>query len=208
MPRTTPIIPLLALSALLGASLNAQATVYQFSAALNAANEVGGSSSTAAGLAVLNYNDMGTVSLADDSYDFAMAVFGLSGGAAPGTAASDYHIHGAANTTQNAPVRISLKNAPFVSFNSGTTLLVGGLNIAAPSIPSTPTNGYPAMSFFDMLQGGLAYVNVHTVANPGGDVRGQLVQVAAFAVPEPSIYAMLLGGLGLVGFVASRRRRQ
>lgn len=204
----TPSV-LLAVAALI-LPLVAQSAVYQFNASLNSANEVGTpSTATATGVATLFYDDQGTASLLDDSYDFSMAVFGLSGGAIAGTAASAFHIHGAASTTENGPVRVSLDAAPFVFLNSGSTLLVGGNGVAAPSIgataPSGVNAGYPAMSFFDMLSGGLAYVNVHTAANPAGAVRGQLLQVAV--VPEPSTYAMLLGGLGLIGFVAARRRR-
>jgi hypothetical protein len=44
--------------------------------------------------------------------------------------------------------------------------------------------------------------------NSGGDyVGGLLDNVSVTAVPEPSTYAMLLGGLSLLG-VAARRRRQ
>lgn len=191
----------------------AQAVVYQFNASLNSANEVGtGSVATATGVATLFYNDFGTASFADDLYDFSMSVFGLTGGTVAGTAATAYHIHGAASTTENATVRVPLDAAPFVAFNSGSTLLVGGSGISAPAIPATATSavnvGYPAMSFLDMLQGGLAYVNVHTALNPGGAVRGQLVQVAAVAaVPEPETYALFLAGLGLVGGVVARRRK-
>lgn len=48
----------------------------------------------------------------------------------------------------------------------------------------------------------LYYVNLHTSVFPGGEIRGQLAPV-----PEASTYAMMLGGLGLVGFMAARRRR-
>ena len=197
--------------ALVAIPLAAQASIFQFNATLNQGNEVGAIAnvSSATGVATLSYNDFGTLSLADDKYNFSMAVFGLN---AP---ASGFHIHGAATTTENAPVRVFLDTSPFVSLVSGGTLLVGGNAVTAPvSIPATPISGvnagHPSMSFLAILQGGLAYVNVHTPlalgGNPGGEVRGQLVQVAV--VPEPETFAMLLAGLGLVGWASARRRNK
>lgn len=202
--------PLLAVIALCGAPLIAHATVFQFNASLNNTNEVGVvSAATATGVALLSYNDMGTLALGDDTYNFSMAVSGLTGGAVAGTAASAFHIHGSATTAESSTVRVSLDASPFVSLNTGNTLLVLGSGVAAPSFGATAASGtnagHPAMSFLSMLQGGLAYVNVHTALNPGGAIRGQLVAVTA--VPEPSTYALLLGGLGLIGLVAKRRRR-
>lgn len=46
------------------------------------------------------------------------------------------------------------------------------------------------------------YFNIHTTANPGGQIRGQII-----AVPEPGSIA-LLAGLGMTGLVALRRRRK
>ncbi len=189
----------------LAAPMMANAVVYQFNATLNGANEVGTPSAAAAtGIATLSYDTFGTLSLADDKYSFSMSVFGL-----PLAGATGFHIHGAATPIENGPVRVFLDTAPFLSLNSGGTLLVGGSGVPAPVlIAATPVSGvnagHPAMSFLDMLQGGLAYVNVHTVANPTGAVRGQLVQVAA--IPEPETYALLLAGLGLVGGAVARRR--
>ena len=74
-------------------------------------------------------------------------------------------------------------NAPFVTANGGTNgaflALVTGLN------------------------GGNAYVNIHTTSFPTGEIRGFL---HAAPVPEPETYAMLLAGLAIIGAVARRRR--
>lgn len=46
-----------------------------------------------------------------------------------------------------------------------------------------------------------------TFSNLGGDGVGMLLDnVTVTAVPEPETYAMMLAGLGLLGFVARRRR--
>lgn len=199
------LISRILVAGVLAAPMMANAVVYQFNATLNGANEVPTSSgSTATGIATLSYDTFGTLSLADDKYSFSMSVFGL-----PPAGATGFHIHGAATTAENGPVRVFLDTAPFVSLNSGGTLLVGGSGISAPVLIGatgvTGLNaGHPAMSFLDMLQGGLAYVNVHTALNPAGAVRGQLMQVAV--IPEPETYALLLAGLGLVGGAVARRR--
>jgi len=195
----------LTLSALLAAPTASHAIVYTFNAVVSGANEAGTAApgGPGSGTAILAYNNNNTPTLTDDTYNFSMAVFGLSGGTG-GRAANAFHIHGAANTIQNGPVRVALDDPTlFTALNSGSTLLVGGINVAAPLGPFT--NGtYINLSFLDMLRAGLTYVNVHTSANPMGAVRGQLIEVSV--VPEPSTYAMLLAGLGVVGWMARRRR--
>lgn len=47
---------------------------------------------------------------------------------------------------------------------------------------------------------GKAYLNIHTSFVGSGEIRGFLAPV-----PEPETYALLLGGLGLVGFAARRK---
>jgi hypothetical protein len=209
-------VPVLA-AAIAAAPLAAQANIFQFNAQLTLAAEIPTPvppvTSVPSGLATLFYDDKGTPSLADDRYDFSLSAFGLSGGTVPGTAASAFHIHGAANTTETAPVRVALDAAPFVAFNSGQILLVGGDDIVPVNVPATPVDttpptlnqGYPPMSLLQMLQSQLAYVNVHTMLNPSGEIRGQLIPVTA--IPEPGTYLMLLAGLGLLGFIARRRLR-
>jgi hypothetical protein len=51
------------------------------------------------------------------------------------------------------------------------------------------------------LDAGKAYLNVHTSSFPGGEIRALLAPV-----PEPETYALLLAGLGVVGWAARRRQ--
>lgn len=63
-------------------------------------------------------------------------------------------------------------------------------------------NGDPLQAralLLDGLRDGLAYLNLHTVSNPAGEIRGQLSEV-----PEPATAGVLLAGL--LGMVAFRRR--
>jgi hypothetical protein len=74
---------------------------------------------------------------------------GLSG---PATMA---HLHGPADTTQNAPVMVAMQ-PPLTSPIKGTATLTDEQMSA--------------------LMAGRLYANVHTAANPGGELRGQLIK--------------------------------
>jgi hypothetical protein len=55
------------------------------------------------------------------------------------------------------------------------------------------------------------YVNLHNAAYPKGAIRGQLQYVGTASlppVPEPGSYALLLAGLGVVGWAARRGKRE
>ena len=179
---------LLAIGAI-AAPLAAQAVTFQFTANLNGVQEVPVSASVATGLAVLAYNDNNTPLTGDDSYGFSLSVFGLSG------VATGMHIHAPAPVGINAGVIVPLTAPTFLVSNSGGSLLIGAAGVAPPTT-----------SFLSQLQSGLAYVNIHTAAKPGGEIRGQLFPVAV--VPEPETYAMLLAGLGLIGWIGARRRNR
>ncbi len=60
----------------------------------------------------------------------------------------------------------------------------------------------PTGLFFDPYDSTKAYINIQ---HPSSD-NDRLLMISVSAVPEPETYAMLLAGLGLVGFVARRRR--
>ena len=93
------------------------------------------------------------------------------------------HFHGPALAVQNAGVQVDFLG------------LGGGLN------PSIGTTVITAAQGSDLLAG-LWYVNVHSTAFPGGEIRGQITQTA---VSEPVTAALMCFGLAGIGY---QRRRQ
>lgn len=108
-----------------------------------------------------------TVTVAGAQASYTVAFSGLSG--AP-TAA---HIHGAgdANSVSTVLVPIATTGA-----TTGTGTLTGTFT-AADIVPAA---GQTAAISFDslttLMRAGLTYVNVHTSARPGGEIRGQLAR--------------------------------
>jgi hypothetical protein len=71
----------------------------------------------------------------------------------------------------------------------------------------TAHGGTTGQAFSDLLAGaeaGKAYLNIHTSAFGGGEIRGFL---ALAPVPEPGSWALMLAGLGLVATRSLRRRQ-
>jgi hypothetical protein len=99
--------------------------------------------------------------------------------------ATGMHFHGPAAAGVNAGVQVNVgTNSGLLSESNGSTTI-------------------SELQEADLLAGNW-YLNIHTAAFPGGEIRGQ---VAAVVVPEPSAVASLLGVAALAGVLVWRRRR-
>jgi hypothetical protein len=216
--KKSSLFLLSALAAPISLAAPANATLYQYTATLNAAQVVdgGGSTSTATGSALVTLDDTLFTVTTDVTWS------GLSG------PADRAHLH-------FAPVGVSRSFADpdtwfFHEVIDDPTVPC----FASVCAPATGTshdvlqlavdNGYGAgialglfadpsadpSSFIDSfanlilaLNLGDIYIDMHTELYPSGEIRGQL---GVAAVPEPSTWAMLIVGFAGVGFMAYRRK--
>ena len=85
------------------------------------------------------------------------------------------HIHGPASTTVAAGTTINFNTAPGATFGFGQTTGVGhgAMTLTAATAVTSTINGD---SLKKLLFAGLTYANIHTVNNPGGEIRGQIIK--------------------------------
>jgi hypothetical protein len=112
------------------------------------------------------------------------------------------HIHCCVAPPQNVGIAIGSVNLPLGvpqgSFTDNYDLLSSG-TYNATFLTNNGGNASGAMSaLLAGLAGGQAYFNIHTVASPGGEIRG------FFAVPEPSVLALLAAAA--LGLLLAQRR--
>lgn len=84
------------------------------------------------------------------------------------TAVTGAHIHGPAGPGQGAGVIVGLFAGP-----DGGTGDVDGL-LVANSFTEADISAVSLDSLLVLMRNGQSYVNVHTAANPGGEIRGQI----------------------------------
>lgn len=169
----------------------AVATVTVFNANLTGGEEVPPVATPGAGFAIVTIDDVAKSMRVQVTF---------SGLLSPTTAS---HIHCCAPFGTNAGVATQVPS--FGGFPLG--VLAGSydrvfdMSLAAsfnPAFLNNVVNGgnidTARATLFNGMIAAQSYLNVHTQASPGGEIRGQLR-----AVPEPTTWAMMLLGFGIVG---------
>jgi len=177
---------------------HADATII-YLANLNGSAENPPNSSLGTGLATVEY----------DSALHTLSVDVNFSGLAGNTTAA--HIHCCLAFPSNIGVATTVPNFPGfpVGVTSGIYNNVFDLTLAS-SFNSSFITGYGGTvadaeaALAAGLANGQAYFDIHTQASPGGEIRGLLVA----QVPEPETYAMMLAGIGIIGFMTRRRRNE
>ena len=165
---------------LVSAALPASAVTTIFFTGLSSAGEPV-PTSTATGAAIVSFDDVVNTVTVQLSFQ------GLANASPFG------HIHCCTTTPLTGSAPVTLNFTPLPAVSTGTYTNVFALT---PAAFSTLLAGAAA---------GRAYVNIHTPGTyGGGEIRGFLPITTV--VPEPGTYALMLAGLGVVGFAAKRRR--
>jgi hypothetical protein len=188
-----------AVLALAGTALPAVAHEQSFTAVLTGANEAPPNASGGDGAAVITF----------DLDLFTMRVQTTFAELTGNVTAS--HIHCCTTVAGVSTAGVATQTPTFTGFPLGATFgsydhtfdMTQASSYNASFI--TANGGTVSTAFTALYNGALAgkaYLNIHTSFAPGGEIRGFLV-----AVPEPSTYGLMLGGLAAVGWVARRKQR-
>lgn len=145
----------------------------------------------------------GTVTLNDTNTAMSISIV-FSGLTSPTQAG---HIHCCSAPGANSSVAIGF-NAPAFplgvqsgSFDQTFDLTLASNYTSAFLTASGGTADLARARLVTGLQSGLAYLNIHTGQFPGGEIRANIG-----AVPEPTSWAMMIAGFGLVGGALRARR--
>jgi CHRD domain/PEP-CTERM motif len=179
----------------------AHATIITYTANLSGANEPVPNGSFGTGSALVTIDDILNTMIVDVTFS------GLTGT----TTAAHIHCCTAVPLTSTAAVATTLPS--FTLFPLGVTS--GSYNDTLDLLstssysPAFVTANVDLAGAEAFLLNGMsldeAYLNIHTSAFPGGEIRGFLT---AAHVPEPGTLPVLITGLVLLGFTAHRKGKQ
>jgi hypothetical protein len=134
-----------------------------FKATMNAANEVPTNTSTGTGTFT------GILDTSTNVFTYNFSFQGLTSGVNNG------HIHGPADPGVNAGTTVNFNTLAGSTFSFGATsgTGTGSLTLVASTVVTSSINGD---SLRKLLFAGKTYVNIHTINNTGGEIRGQLLK--------------------------------
>lgn len=121
------------------------------------------------------------------------------------------HIHCCTGIAGTGNAGVATEVPSFPGFPSGVTagtyIETFALNDAGSFNPAFIMNNGGSVAGAEAalaagLDAGKAYVNIHSSLSPGGEIRGFLTRV----VPEPQNVALMLFGIGAVGWMRRRKR--
>jgi len=148
----------------------------------------------------------GSVIVILDADAFTMEVHATFSGLSGNTTASHIHCCTAVAGTGSAGVATGVPTFPGfpLGVRAGTYDHLFDMTLASSYNPAFITaNGGVASAFSVFaaaMDAGNTYFNIHTTVSPGGEIRTFLNRV-----PEPGSLALMLAGLGAMGFAARRR---
>lgn len=199
------LLPLIFAAAILSVPV-AQAAPVTFTAVLNGPSEAPVNASPGTGFATVVFDSaLHTMSL---TVTFSGLVPLTSLGLPSGTTAS--HIHCCTAAANAGTVGVATETPTFGGFplgvTSGTYTNLFNLTLASSfNAPFVTNNGGTAAGAEAALFAGAiankAYLNIHTTAFPGGEIRGFLVQ--SRSVPEPGSLTLL--ALALIGVAVASK---
>lgn len=195
-PNIRQIVRTLGAAIALACASAAQATITVYGATLTGPNESPPNASTGTGTATVTIDDVANTMLVEVTFS------GLSGT----TTAS--HIHAPTAVPLTGTAGVATQTPTFSGFPLGVTAgtysnLFDLLTASTYNGSFVTANGGTAAgaesALLSALASGRAYLNIHTTAFPGGEIRGFL------SVPEPATWMMMLLGFSAIGLAVRRR---
>lgn len=107
---------------------------------------------------------------------------------------------------ENYVLTFEIENRPGVALSSQGITVTWGSTVLGKALTSSLSSGWQTYTY-DLLGDGTATTLTFAAAGKSDSLGSSLDNVSLVSsVPEPDTYAMLLAGLGLVGFVARRHK--